>query len=115
MSDPLAAYELDMGTVCDMPECTRQATHILTCHQIDHCKAKNAHPSGATSFMFCPECAKRVGTTIAERVDAMKEAVVQDNTILECNQCHLHINALSDVLTIEYLYPLAKDMSNGAA
>lgn len=107
MSDPLVRYEVDMGTVCDLPKCTRQATHILTCHQIDHCKDQGSYPSGCKSFLLCPDCAKGIGSKIAERIQVMLDVEAQQNSILECKHCHMQITKLSQVLSVEHMLPMA--------
>jgi hypothetical protein len=90
-----------MDIACDRQSCTRQATHIVTCHTLDHCDA--SAPSGNKVFLFCAECTRGICHIIADRVESMRVAVAQKNMPLECMTCGLRVNHVSDMLSVEHL------------
>jgi hypothetical protein len=106
MSNPLQDMESEMGLVCDVSKCTRQATYIVTSHLLDHCKDTAALPGGNKVFLFCPACTTGICRIIAERVQSMKYALSQQkNKDLVCQTCDLKVDHLSDMLSVEHLIP----------
>jgi hypothetical protein len=109
MSNPLQDMESEMGFICDVSKCTRQATHVVISHLLDHCKDDDAPLSGNKVFLFCPACTTGICRIIAERVQSMKYALSQqENKDLMCQTCDLKVEHLSDMLSIEHLMPNLK-------
>jgi hypothetical protein len=105
VSKLLAQYEKEMGIVCEQKRCTSQASHIVTCHVFDRCKASTLPPTGNRVFLLCTSCAKETVNRYRDKVNAMKDALLQgdSNIPLECTTCGKRVGRLSDVCRSERL------------
>jgi hypothetical protein len=105
ISKLLAQYEKEMVIVCERKRCTRQASHIVTWHVMDECKAVAMPPTGNRIYLLCAPCAKDTVDRYREKLNRVKDALLQrDSAVpLECTTCGKRVNRLSDVCKMERL------------
>lgn len=103
LSRLLRVYEIDMGSVCEIRRCTRQASRIVVVHRLDHCK--DFPPTGNNVYLMCYSCSRDIMRTIRDKYERMKLAVAEHDPAddVVCTTCGKRFLKFTDLLQVEDL------------
>lgn len=104
LSKLFTTFERDMGLVCDMNRCTRQAVWIVSIHKIDKCD--EWAQSGCLHFLACEEHTEKSRELTKSKMRQMVALLPDEDMWVCCNKCGKYFKTIDDACRVESLVAL---------